>query len=58
MIDPACERFEHTIVVKVTTQFPHISIDQTIKQLLGPWCASAKLVETKDKLEMISEGRN
>lgn len=47
-MNKVCERFEHTIEVKVTTQFPKPDIHGLIKQMLGPWCVSAKLIGSRD----------
>lgn len=47
--DKACERYEHTVVVKVTTQFPKDqNLALLIQQMLGPWCVSSELVSTVD----------
>jgi hypothetical protein len=48
MKDKACERYEHTLAIKVTTQFPTQGIENLIQQMLGPWCVDVILVETKD----------
>jgi hypothetical protein len=41
-------RFEYTLTVVLTTQFPHPDIASTLHTGLGPWCKSCTLVSSRD----------
>lgn len=44
----ACSRFEHTITIVITTQFPERGIAELTKLMMGPWCKSSTLVRSID----------
>ena len=48
LIDKACVRYEHTITIVLTTQFPENGIAEITRQMMGPWCKSSVLVRSVD----------
>lgn len=45
MKDP-CDAYRHTLQITLSTQYPHDeTLTDLIKQLLGPWCKSCKMIE-------------